>query len=144
MLTSKLADAKSALCKWTAGTPKKKKKKKKGKKNPSREPRTSRLYSQYADITWNSLNLNSCVWVCALQLQMQQTPTEIISKWYHDQTQTPALCWEFLHANTDFVGIKFQIAFFFFFFLILYISKTTKLWRYSAGSKSLTLKLLHE
>lgn len=29
MLTSKLADAKSALCKWTAGTPKKKKRKEK-------------------------------------------------------------------------------------------------------------------
>lgn len=121
-------------------------KKKKGKKNPSREPRTSRLYSQYADRTWNSLNLNSSredVWVCALQLQMKQTPTEIISKWYHDQTQTWALCWECLHANTDFVGIKFQIA-----FLsvveILYIIKTTKLWKYSAGSKSLALKMLHK
>lgn len=143
MLTSKLADAKSALCKWTAGTPKKKKK---GKKNPSREPKTSRLYSQYADRTWNSLNLNSSredVWVCALQLQMKQTPTEIISKWYHDQTQTRALCREFLHTNTDFLGIKFQIA-----FLsvveILYISKTTKLWKYSDGSKSLALKMLHK
>lgn len=42
MLTSKLADAKSALCKWTAGTPKR-------KKNPSpKELRTTRLYSQYS------------------------------------------------------------------------------------------------
>lgn len=35
MLTSKLADAKSALCKWTAGTPKKKKKSKPGAEEDS-------------------------------------------------------------------------------------------------------------
>lgn len=68
MFTSKLADAKSALCKRTAGTPKKKK-----KKNPSPEPRTIPLSSQYTDITWNRLNLNTSgkgVWT--LQLQMNK------------------------------------------------------------------------
>ncbi len=65
MLTSKLADAKSALCKWTAGTP----------KNPSPEPKTFQLYSQYTDITWNRLSLNTFredVSVYALQLQMNR------------------------------------------------------------------------
>ena len=73
MLTSKLADAKSALCKRTAGTQKKKNFRSRGHSDCT-------LLSIHRHVTWNRLNLNTFwedVWVRALLLQMNQLWQEL-------------------------------------------------------------------
>lgn len=68
------------------------------KKNPSPKPRAVRLYSQYTDITWNTLIMSIC------------SPTS------HDQT-----LWEILSNYYDFVGLKFEIGITSCYLLYLYI-----------------------
>lgn len=95
MLTSKRADAKSALCKWTAGT---------HEKNPSPEPRTIQWYSQYTDITWNRLNLEALredVWVHEhSNFKWTNSDRNYIRLLNDDRNSHTGFCW-FRNANTD-------------------------------------------